>query len=285
MNKKIKITETEILDIVNFIKESFNINDYDDTDFIEVFIKFFRPWIKKTHGDEVGEYPMSFLVKKYYEDFAKDMGIDSNRHWGSGTAKFSKIGREIVLKGLHKLPSLGKEDKFTEKYKKGIELLVKNLELPDFVTVKFEEERPYFVRGSINFDFESLLKSNLDNVESRNLRNVQSEVRKSFENFLGVTYGNPSHGELSLQFGSDNMVGEDEWIKKELNKKIKAEIKQLPGSSSIHRIKYERNGLNSSIKLIFKSDSRWSTHREIKDNVKTLLRNMGYNTNMLEVDS
>lgn len=280
-----KNTKYDLFNIVRLVKESNNINDYDESDFVEVFIRLFRPWVKKNHGDEVGEYPMSFLVKKYYEEFAKDFDIDTNRYWGTGTSKLQKIGREIVLKGLYQLPSLEKKDMFTKKYKKGIELLIKNLQLPDFVTVKFEEERPYFVRGYINFDFERLLKSNLDSTESRNLRNIQSEIRKSFENFLGVNYGNPSHGELSLQFGSDNMVGEDEWLKKELNKKIKAEIKQLPGGSSIHRIKYERNGLNSSIKLIFKSDSRWNTQREIKDNVKALLRNMGYNTNMLEVDS
>jgi hypothetical protein len=40
--------------------------------FIEVFVKYFRPWIKKFHGDEVGEYPMSHLVAKYLNDFKRD---------------------------------------------------------------------------------------------------------------------------------------------------------------------------------------------------------------------
>jgi len=49
MNKKIKISESELEKIVNIVKENININDYSDEDFIEVFFSKFRPWIRKNH--------------------------------------------------------------------------------------------------------------------------------------------------------------------------------------------------------------------------------------------
>ncbi len=46
----------------NIIFESIDVTQYNDEDFVEVFVMEFRPWIRKNHGDEVGEYPMSLLV-------------------------------------------------------------------------------------------------------------------------------------------------------------------------------------------------------------------------------
>ena len=47
------------------IYENVNLRDYYTEDFVEVFYEKFRPWIRINHGDEVGKYPMSFLIKKY----------------------------------------------------------------------------------------------------------------------------------------------------------------------------------------------------------------------------
>ena len=63
------LTKQDIKRIANIVKEQIDVSEYEDSDFIEVFVKYFRPWIKKFHGDEVGEYPMSHLVAKYLKDF------------------------------------------------------------------------------------------------------------------------------------------------------------------------------------------------------------------------
>lgn len=284
MNKKIKITEDDLIKIVNIVKENINLNDYSDEDFIEVFVTLFRPWVKQNHGDEIGEYPMSFLIKKHYDEFAKYYGIDNDRYWGSGMSKLVKIGRAIVEKGRHKLPNLSKTEKFTEKYGKGIEILVKNLDLPDFVTIKIEEERPYDVWVRTYVDFEKYVKSDLDNTQIQQIKRAGDELRKSFENFLGVTYGNPSHGLLKYHSNSTaEMVGEDEWVKKELNKKIKKEIKQLPGGSGIHMIKYESGNNRIKLKLVFRNSTGWSSQRNVKESTINLLRDLGYNPNIIEV--
>ena len=69
MKKVIKITEEELKKLIPVLLEEFNLNDYSDEDFVEVFVKYFRNWVKKKHGDEIGGYPMSLLFKKYTNEF------------------------------------------------------------------------------------------------------------------------------------------------------------------------------------------------------------------------
>lgn len=121
MEKFSTITKKDVKRITNLVKEQVDVSEYDDSDFIEVFVKYFRPWIKKFHGDEVSEYPMSHLVKKYTADFIKDHGIEiRDRYYSNDLKKLVDIGKSLVVKGTHNLPSLKKEGRFLEKYDKGL---------------------------------------------------------------------------------------------------------------------------------------------------------------------
>lgn len=275
----------DINSVVKQVITEIHLNDYSDEDFIEVFIHKFRPWVKEKHGDDIGGYPMSLIVRTYFEEFCKEFDLYA-RSYGGPAAKMSSAGKEMVEKGLHKLPSLAKKDKFTEKFKKGIQILVKNLDLPNFITVKFEEERPYMVYGSVDVDFNKFVNSNITTEEYRAINKISSTLRDNFENFLGVSYGNPSHGFLDFRFSnSPNMIGEEEWIKKVLNKVIKKEIKQIPGGSRIHSIRYERNNFNIRLKLVFQSSCGWSTQRDVTDKARELVRNLGYSPEIIRVDN
>ena len=116
------------------ISENIDLSDYKDEDFLEVFINHFRPWVKLNHGDEVGEYPMSLLVSKYFDEFAKDLGMNE-RFYGARTNNLVRAGREIVSLGKHTLKSLKSKVKFTERYGTALDMFVKQLELPDFISV------------------------------------------------------------------------------------------------------------------------------------------------------
>ena len=76
------ITESHFKHYVSVITEQEDDDEddelelYTSEDFIEVFFNYFRPWIKSNHGDEVGQYPLSYLLKKYYQDFCKYSGVD-----------------------------------------------------------------------------------------------------------------------------------------------------------------------------------------------------------------
>ena len=66
---KITLNKSEMIKFVSMIVEQVNLDGYNDEDFVEVFVNLFRPWVKSKHGDEVGKYPMSYLIKKHLEEF------------------------------------------------------------------------------------------------------------------------------------------------------------------------------------------------------------------------
>jgi hypothetical protein len=84
-------------------------------------------------------------------------------------------------------------------------------------------------------------------------------------------------------------VGFDEWAKNEFNKNIKKQIKQLPSAerniSSLKLILDNHNRLKAEIKIGWKRDSRWNAQDKIREEVRNILKSMGYNTEILEVTS
>ena len=270
---------------VSMIVEQVNLSGYEDEDFVEVFLNLFRPWIKSNHGDEVSKYPMSYLVKKYFQEFTTDYNIESDRY-GTTMKKIISAGRDIVRYGKYELPSLNSNKKFTERFKKPLLFLVDNLKLPDFINLKFDEEMPNKVRGEVIVDFPKMIKSS-DGPKSP--YTISKKLLKSFEDYLGVEFGSPVHGKLDFYLNTTpTYVGLDEWIKKEFNKNIKKQIKELPlAERNISSLKFilSTNHLKGEIKIGWKRDSRWSEHHEVKKSVRELLSNMGYNTEILEITS
>jgi hypothetical protein len=285
--KKITLNESEMINFVSMLIEQVNLAGYTDEDFIEVFVNLFRPWVKSNHGDEVGKYPMSYLVKKYIDEFITDIKVDVDIRYISGLNKFVKIGREIVRGGIYQLPSLNSGKKFTEQYKKHLEFIISTLNLPEYINLKFTEDIPNKVYGEAIVDFQKLLKSQ-DNPPT--IRQIAINLTKFFESYLGIEFGSPVHGKLDFYLNSTpTYVGLDEWTKNEFNKNIKKQIKQLPSAerniSSLKLILNTNNHLKAEIKIGWKRDSRWNDQRSIKDSVKEILSNMGYNTEVLEVTS
>ena len=286
--KKITLNESEMINFVSMLIERVNLEGYTDEDFIEVFVNLFRPWVKSKHGDEVGQHPMSYLVKKYIDEFISDVKLDVlDFRYESGLKKFVKIGREIVRSGIHKLPSLNSGKKFTEQYKKHLEFIISALNLPEYINLKFTEDSPNKVYGEAIVDFQKLLKSQ-DNPPT--IRQIAINLTKYFEDYLGIEYGSPVHGKLDFYLNSiPTYIGLNEWTKNEFNKNIKKEIKNLPSAerniSSLKLILDNHSRLKAEIKIGWKRDSRWSEHNKIKEEVRNILKSMGYNPEILEVTS
>jgi hypothetical protein len=282
---KITLNKSEMIKFVSMIVEQVNLSGYDEEDFVEVFVNLFRPWIKSKHGDEVSKYPMSYLAKKYFEEFTTDYNIESDRY-GTTMKKIISVGREIVRNGAYQLPSLNSNKKFTERFKKPLLFLVDNLKLPDFINLKFDEEMPNKVRGEVIVDFPKMIKSS-DGPKSP--YTISKKLLKSFEDYLGVEFGSPVHGKLDFYLNTTpTYVGLDEWIKKEFNKNIKKQIKELPlAERNISSLKFilNTNHIKGEIKIGWKRDSRWSEHNKVKEEVRNILKSMGYNTEILEVTS
>ncbi len=282
MKKTITLNESELVGVIHKIVESYNNDSYDDSDYIEVFLKFFRPWVKEKHGDEISNYPLSYLVKKYISEFAEDFEIDPKSTilgYRDNIKNVAAVGKTLVQKGKTKLASLQSKEKFTEKYKKQLDFLVNRLELPDFIKLDFVEETPYNVIGRVRVDWEKLIKYPTDKTFRSN--DISRELKNKIENFLGVELGNPTYGQLSLTFNKA-YVGVEDWVKKTLNKEIKKEIRSLPRASILHAIKFETDGdkFGGELKLSFKN---WNGRNDFKKQVENLLQELGYNTKTLEV--
>lgn len=285
MKRTISLTESELMNVVKTILEQVNLNDYLLEDFVEVSLHYFRPWIKQTHGEEISQYPLSFLIKKYLDEFCQDKHIVlSDKYYSTNYTKLGAIGKVIVEKGLHELPSMKPKGLFTEKYKKGLNALMESLDIPDYMELKITEPEPYNVTVKVYVKFESLLKSKNRTSTSSTITN---KLRQYLQDYMGVTYGLASHGELNLKiYDSPIYLGQDEWVKNVLNKEIKKKIKELPNAKSILRsIRFDVSPyLYATIKLIFNSHSSWSSQRDFKQKVIGLLTEMGYNPLILKVN-
>ena len=282
MKKTLILTESELIKIVNRIVESHNDEIYTDEDYIEVFLQYFRPWVKKNHGDEIGEYPLSYLSKKYMSEFVEDNGMYPDQviySYKNSLNNAANVGKNLVRQGKHKLPTLRSQEMFTEKFKKPLEFFVNELNLPEFMKLSFIERTPYKVEAVLKVNWEELIKYQGDR-EFKG-EDIKIELEKRIKDFLGVELGNPTHGQLAFNF-SKEYIGVDEWVKKSLNKEIKKKIKELPGSHILHAIKFETTShkLGGELKLSFKN---WNRRNDFIKIVKELLQGMGYNTNILKV--
>jgi hypothetical protein len=284
MKKVLSLTESELIKVINRIVESYSDDVYNDEDYVEVFFHYFRPWVKKNHGDEIGEYPLSYLVKKYVAEFATDNGMRPDNvifGYRNNITNAANIGKKLVQQGKHKLPSLRSQEKFTEKYKKPLEFFISELNLPDFIKFELIEENPYNILVIFDIDWEGLIK--YQGTEKVKPDAILKELTQRISDFLGIEIGNPTYGQLSLKLKKD-YVGIDEWIKKTLNKEIKKKFRELPNSRILHAIKFETKSyeLGGDLKLSFKN---WNGRNDFIKNAKELLQSMGYNTDILNVTS
>lgn len=284
MKKVLSLTESELIKVINRIVESYSDDVYNDEDYVEVFFHYFRPWVKKNHGDEIGEYPLSYLVKKYVAEFARDNGMHPDNvifGYRNNITNAANIGKRLVQQGKHKLPSLRSQEKFTEKYKKPLEFFISELNLPDYIKFDLIEENPYNILVIFYINWEGLIK--YQGTEKVKPDAVVKELTQRISDFLGIEIGNPTYGQLSLKLKKD-YVGIDEWIKKTLNKEIKKKFRELPNSRILHAIKFETKSyeLGGELKLSFKN---WNGRHDFIKNAKDLLQSMGYNTNILNVTS
>jgi catechol 2,3-dioxygenase-like lactoylglutathione lyase family enzyme len=277
------LTESDLERIVKTVLENFNPSEYEDEDFIEVFLNYFRPWVKKTHGDEVGQYPLSLLIKTHINEFIEDYGIENNSRVYGSYRNMANVGRELAIKGVHRMPNLKKEGLFTDKFKKAITFFTDRLNLPEWMTLELTEDSPYKVYGRFIVDWDKAIHDKSE--EPLNSSKLSTEFTEALTNFIGIELGSPTHGKLDLNIGGSFVYeGEDEWVTKTLNKEIKKKIRALPNSHVLHSVKFatSNNKVGGFITLTYKSNA-WRNSSDFTKDVNELMSDLGYNTDILRV--
>jgi len=285
MAKLLTLKESELITMVKTIVEQVNIDlsQYDDNDFTDAFIFLFRTWISNKLGEESKKYPFSFLLKKYAQEFIKEsFGDKYTKYFGDdddvniGRHMIPRIGKYLIQSGIHSLPSLRGEEKFTEKYARHLPRLIKLLEIPSWVKIQIKEDRPNEVVVNLIVDYPSYLKSEPSSYLHE--YSLQKKLQTIIEDYLGVDFGNPVHGELnlSLRIMSEN---EESWIKNVLNKEIKKHIKAMPDGNNVHSIRFEPKATgNSDMKIVYKDNSYRHMHQyDFRNKVRDYLKGLGYN--------
>lgn len=279
------LTESDLERIVKTVLENFNPSEYEDEDFIEVFLNYFRPWVKKKHGDEVGQYPLSLLIKNHINEFIEDYGIENNSRYYGSYRNMANVGKELAIKGVHRMPNLKKEGLFTDKFKKAITFFTDRLNLPEWMTLELTEDSPYKVYGRFIVDWDKAIHDKSE--EPLNSSKLSTEFTETLTNFIGIELGSPTHGKLDLNIGGSFVYeGEDEWVKHTLNKEIKKKIRELPNSHVLHAVKFKTssNNVGGLIELTFKSGA-WRHTSTFTEEVRELIESLGYNTDILRVSS
>lgn len=287
MKRIIKISEEKLEEIVSIVMEQVeNLDYYEDADFIDVFFQVFRQWVFEKLGEDYKKYPMSLLLKKYGPNFEKEMGLDDYREYGDDRTfdryRILDDARNLIKKGKYILPSLKKEEKFTEKYKKALPHIIEHLDYPDYVSLEFVENTPNDVDVKFNVDFVKMLHA--DKYKSLSKYSMVEKLKNYLTNLLGVEFGNPAYGELSMDTKSMVYVGADEWVKNVLNKTIKKEIKKLPYADGIHSIRFEIYGGYATLKVVFKDSFGYGKRTELLQNIKNYIESLGYNSQMLRIE-
>ena len=267
--------------------ENDELDEYHDVDFIEVFISFFKRWVSDKLGEDVSKYPFSHLVKKYAKSFTKQFDITNDEDDDDDDVDFYisrntmiRLGKELVRKSLYKLPTLRKEQSFTEKFGKFLDRIKKSLGLPAFTTLEFTEPKNYNLHATLKVNFPEMLKS--DEKFTLSSWSLHDKISKYLENYLSVKFGNPIYGELFFRADLE-YEGMHEWIKDDFNKKIKKGIKQLPSGDKIKKIFFKHERGEAQLKLDIDNSLRWEEKQKIKDSVYEYLTSLGYSRNKFNI--
>ena len=117
------------------------------------------------------------------------------------------------------------------------------------------------------------------------------DIKNSFSDFikdiLGLDFGSPQHGEISLSnYASFNMNGAEEWVKKVFNKTIKKKVKEDDElSRSIQRIQFK---INSDSRPEIKLFQKWNSPLrgfQLRVKFKKILEDEGYNPENFSIDT
>jgi hypothetical protein len=239
------------------------------------------------HKVELKKYPISYLIKKYLEEFVLDIGVTESlaqryiNHY-SMTRSLIDVGKYLVTSGQVTLASLINDEKFTEKYKKLINVFFeKKVKLPDFIEVELVERSPYIVTFRTKVDFEKMLKSP---PFPGGAYQLYRDFKQFLEDYSNIEFGSPAHGKLTLDHETPKMIGVDEWVKNTFEKKLKKKIRAIPGTKNVlTRMKLDIREQNLYAKLTCYFSS-WNSSYKLLTEIEELLRSEGYNTNTLKVE-
>jgi hypothetical protein len=295
MNKVSKITESDIRFISELIYESnVDVSSFDNVDRYLAFVEVFRNWYREKYGKKGLNYPLSYLLSKYMNQFISDFDIQElPRHAKVNlNSMIQYVGTELLKSEKYKF-DLDYKYQHTKKHKKLWDIAIKKLNLPSFITYELTEESPFNVRFVINYDFETLLKSDFmfkpagtttDNKFSANA--VDMFLANFLSKYGGIKFGNPVQSEVRLTV-IDSSNGPEKWVDNYFNKKIKSKLRESEIiREMVHSFKFIYDNYRRGPSILYVLRNNWRskyTSSDVENEIKRIITEMGYNPKQISV--
>jgi hypothetical protein len=295
MKKVVKITESDIRVISELIYESnVDVSSFDNVDRYLAFVEVFRNWYREKYGEKGLNYPLSYLLSKHMNQFMLDFGIQELPRYMSAdlNSKIQHIGTELLKSEKYKF-DLDYKYQHTKKHKKLWDIAIKKLNLPSFITYELTEESPFNVRFVINYDFETLLKSDFmfkpEGITTDNKFSAKA-VDMFLTNFLskygGVKFGNPIQSEVRFTV-IDSSGSEEMWTYDFFNKKIKSKLRESEIiRERVHSFKFVYDNYRRGPSIIYTLRNTYRsryTSSDVENEIKRIITEMGYNPKQISV--
>lgn len=227
---------------------------YSEVDFAELFINNFKKWMVEKYGPESIDYPVRLLLYNHMSDFLLHLGWEqpTMRLWtladverflkGDGyptvvevTAKAIKDGKFIRYK------TIKPQKLILPKYKKLINEIISEWQLPSYVNINVSEETPHKLVVDVEIDFVRAMKDPKVFERDINSSTVTRLLQKQLKDF-GIKVGDRFLGHLRIEDGENYVtdVSWDDWLKNEWAKKIVPGLKKLDKMKLIKSIQVER---------------------------------------------
>jgi len=289
MNKVSKITESDIRFISELIYESnLDVSSFDNVDRYLAFVEVFRNWYRENYGEKGLNYPLSYLLSKHMGKFMSDFGIkELPRYMGSNlNSTIQHIGTELLKSEKYKF-DLGYKYQHTKKHKKLWDIAINKLNLPSFITYELTEESPFNVKFVLNYDFETLLKSDFmfkpagTSIDNRfNTNSIDMFLRNFLSKYGGIKFGNPVQSEVRLTV-IDSSNGPEKWVDNYFNKKIKSKLRESEIiREMVHSFKFIYENYKRGPSIVYTLRNNWRskyTSSDVENEIKRIITEMGYN--------
>ena len=257
-----------------------NLTTEDYQDYWNQFLRFYADETGKNFSKKL---PISYLDKGLRDEIIEKYELDTSRY---SPNRIIPLTQQLIQKGAIEFETFRPEQKFTEKYANPLSKIISRIKINPKYKITVDEDRPNEVYVRVDIDTEDWLR--LSNEDKRQANNFQTELRTNIQKFLGVEFGSPAHGKLTISGYGTNVMNGDEWIKNVMNKKIKKEIKESIFNEYIQRMSINFQADRIKISIISprhrKMNRYWDIRTQFEKFMKDLFEKYGYNKDSFELD-
>jgi hypothetical protein len=261
----------------------FDISQLTQNDLEDYWYQFLRFYAKETGKNFSSKAPISYLDKVLRDEIVEKYNLVVEKYT---SRPISSLVKQLINKGAIEFETFRPEEKFTEKYANPLSKIISRIKINPKYKITIGEEKPNEVYVRVNIDVDDWLK--LSNEEKRQANEFQANLRINIQKFLGVEFGSPAHGKLTMNGYGTNVMNGDEWITNVMNKKIKKEIKESIFNEYIQRMSIKITNDKLKISIISPRNRRmnryWEVRTQFEKFMKDLFEKYGYNKDSFELD-